>query len=151
MIGALSRDDDAAFTRLCRENGWRRTTQRRAVFSCLCGNREHPSVEAVWQALRPHLPDLALDSVYRILDEFAAAGILRRLEGTRVIRYDPDTSPHGHFVCGCCGRIYDFSCDGIDRAAGACAAIGHVTAVDITVRGVCGACRSSRRPANHTS
>lgn len=146
MLNEMAVGDDALFTRVCREHGWKRTAQRRAVFNCLCGNRDHPSVEAVWQLVRKHLHDVSLDSVYRILDDFASAGIILRLEGSRVIRYDSATKPHGHYLCVDCGRITDFEFDACGDAAGRCREFGAVTGVEVFVRGVCDDCQSRPPP-----
>ncbi len=140
MLTNFSPGDDEAFAAICREQRWKRTTQRRAVFNFLCGNRGHPSVESVWHGVRAALPDVSLDSVYRILDDFSAAGIIRRLEGAKMLRYDSDTRPHEHFVCSRCGRMDDFACIDSERVAEHCREFGDIEAVELTVRGVCRVC-----------
>lgn len=145
MLSKFTCGDDASFNAICRENGWKRTAQRRAVFNCLCGNREHPSVESVWNMIRKHLPDVSLDSVYRILDDFASVGLLRRLDSDKVIRYDSDTGQHGHFVCTECSRMFDFNFGAGEQAAGLCGEFGCVTSVEVNVRGVCNGCQSMSR------
>ncbi len=86
------------------------------------------------------LPDVSLDSVYRILDDFSGSGLVRRLEGVKVIRYDADTSAHEHFVCSRCGAMFDFSCLDAEKVAGLCGEFGQVDSVELTVHGVCGDC-----------
>lgn len=132
--------EDAHFNVVCREQGWKRTMQRRAVWDCLCGNREHPTVEMVWRRVQERLPDVSLDSIYRILDDFSEIGIIRRLEGSRVVRYDADTSPHEHFVCIICGNVFDFAYVEQDRVAALCHAFGVAEHVELTVRGHCRGC-----------
>ena len=140
MLVGLSKGDDPAFSALCRERNWKRTSQRRAVFNYLCGNREHPTVETVWRGVKSVLPDVSLDSVYRILDDFSGSGLVRRLEGAKVIRYDADTSAHEHFVCSRCGAMFDFSCLDAESVAALCGEFGQVDSVELTVHGVCGNC-----------
>ncbi len=140
MLIEIAKGDDAAFSTLCRERGWKRTAQRRAVFTYLCGNREHPTVEAVWRGVQTALPDVSLDSVYRILDDFSGCGLIRRLEGAKIIRYDADTGEHEHFVCSRCGKMHDFVCLDAGKAAGLCGEFGRVESVELTVRGVCRDC-----------
>jgi Fur family peroxide stress response transcriptional regulator len=132
--------DDSAFSRMCREHGWKRTVQRRAVFSFLRGNKEHPTVESVWRGVRVSLPDISLDSVYRILNEFADAGVIRRLDAVKIIRYDVETEPHEHFVCSQCGRMQDFRWPQPLSAADLCHEFGRVDSTELTVRGVCRMC-----------
>lgn len=131
---------DERFRGVCHKNKWKCTAQRRSVFTYLYGNKTHPTVEMVWTNARRRLPDMSLDSVYRILGEFAAVGLVRRLEGARVIRYDPDTTPHAHFLCVECGRMFDIAhakTEGIDDD---CRRFGRVLAVELSVRGLCHAC-----------
>lgn len=140
MLSHIVPGNDDAFTAICRDHHWKRTSQRRAVFNFLCGNREHPTVESVWQGVRVHLPDVSLDSVYRILDDFSAAGIIRRLEGAKVIRYDSDTNPHEHFICSQCGRMHDFTCLEPESVVDRCREFGRIDAIELTVHGTCRLC-----------
>jgi Fur family peroxide stress response transcriptional regulator len=140
MLVTFSPGNDESFAAICREQHWKRTVQRRAVFNFLCGNRDHPSVESVWHGVRAALPDVSLDSVYRILDDFSAAGVVSRLEGAKVIRYDADTRPHEHFVCYQCGRMDDFTCLESELVAERCREFGRIEAMELTVRGTCRLC-----------
>lgn len=140
MLATYFPGDDTAFSTLCRAHSWKRTSQRRAVFNYLCGNRTHPTVETVWRGVRKTLPDVSLDSVYRILDDFAEAGVIRRLAGVKVIRYDADTSAHEHFVCRRCGTMSDFACLDAGEVRNKCREFGRVEAVELTVTGICHQC-----------
>lgn len=144
MLMSYIPGDDAAFTALCREHGWKRTSQRRAVFNFLCGNRGHPTVESVWRGVRANLPDVSLDSVYRILDDFADAGVIRRLAGAKVTRYDSDTTQHEHFVCRACGTMHDFSGINTEEIAAICSGFGSVESIELTVTGTCRDCQDKK-------
>ncbi len=140
MLVSLVKGDDSAFDSLCRERKWKRTAQRRAVFTYLCGNRDHPAVETVWRGVRETLPDVSLDSVYRILDDFAETGLIRKLEGAKVVRYDPDTSVHEHFICSACGKMFDFAFPDTGRAAELAGMFGTVDSVELMAHGTCNTC-----------
>ncbi len=140
MLADIATENDEAFSAMCRDRNWKRTVQRRAVFTFLCGNREHPTVESVWRGVREALPDVSLDSVYRILNEFADTGVIRRIDAVKIIRYDADTGPHEHFICSRCGRMHDFECPRPESAAERCREFGRVDSVELTVRGVCRLC-----------
>ena len=104
------RDDlQLEFAALCRENGWKCTSQRLAVYGFLRGNLTHPDVDGVWEAVRSELPTITRESVYRILNEFSEKGVIRRLDQIENARYDSRTDAHGHFICGKCGHISDFN------------------------------------------
>jgi len=96
------------FADLCRKNGWKNTPQRFAVYRCIHADFTHPGVDRVWDGVRSTLPAISRESVYRILNEFAAQGILTRLDELSSARYDRETKPHGHFFCCKCGVIRDF-------------------------------------------
>ena len=96
------------FLNLCRKAGWKCTSQRIAVYEFLRNNLTHPNVDTVWSAVRERLPSITRESVYRILNEFSEEGIISRLDHIDSARYDSRKEPHGHFICGKCGRIADF-------------------------------------------
>ena len=97
------------FLGICREAGWKCTSQRLAVYEFLRNNLTHPDVDTVWDAVRIALPAITRESVYRILNEFSERGIIRRLDHIDSARYDSRTEPHGHFICEKCGKISDFN------------------------------------------
>ena len=68
----------------------------------------HPDVDSIWQVVKEKMPTVTRESVYRILNEFAANGVIWRLDSVSSARYDSNTAPHGHFICECCGKISDF-------------------------------------------
>ncbi len=133
------------FKMLCRENGWKCTVQRRSVFEYLNSNRLHPNVEMVWTNVRKKLPDVSLDSIYRILGDFSAAGLVRRLESGKTFRYDINTEIHDHFVCSECGSIFDFKHVDAGPLEQECQAIGKVQSFELEVKGICNACLAGRR------
>ncbi len=100
------------FVEICRENGWKCTAQRIAVYDSVCDNLNHPGVDDLWKQIRKDLPSVTRESVYRILNEFAEQGIIQRLDRIENARYDSQTGPHGHFICECCGAITDFQLPG---------------------------------------
>ena len=53
------------FMEICREAGWKCTSQRLAVYDFLQDNLTHPDVDTVWHAVRSHLPAITRESVYR--------------------------------------------------------------------------------------
>ena len=97
------------FLDICREAGWKCTSQRLAVYEFLRNNLTHPDVDTVWTAVRITQPAITRESVYRILNEFAAKGIIRRMDHIDSARYDSRTGAHGHFICEKCGEISDFN------------------------------------------
>ena len=95
------------FSKICRDAGWKCTSQRMAVYEFLQNNLTHPDVDTVWRAVRGTLPTVTRESIYRILNEFSEKGMIRRLDQIENARYDSRTDAHGHFICQRCGKISD--------------------------------------------
>ncbi|RDV82940.1 Fur family transcriptional regulator [Ammonifex thiophilus] len=91
-----------------RRLGLRATPQRLAILAFLEGNRNHPSAEEIYQALKPRFPSLSLATVYSTLEILERAGEIQILTiDPERRRFDPDPTPHAHFYCRLCGRVFD--------------------------------------------
>ena len=132
------------FSKICRDAGWKCTSQRLAVYDFLADNLSHPDVDTVWAAVRSTQPAITRESVYRILNEFAAKGIIRRMDHIDSARYDSRTGAHGHFICEKCGEISDFNWP--EGAAVPLDEIpGSVAHMEIRLVGVCRRCAARRK------
>jgi Fur family transcriptional regulator, ferric uptake regulator len=72
--------------------------------------QRHMSAEDVYKLLLIDDSDVGLATVYRVLQQFADAGILRRStfdEGKAVFELDEGTH-HDHLVCMDCGAVEEF-------------------------------------------
>ena len=119
--------------------------KRDAILSCLRQTTEHPSADWVYAKLKPEIPDLALGTVYRNLALFKDQGLITSL-GTvgGVERFDGNTTPHVHFVCGACNRVLDLSQIQVPEelnASASRAAGGRVDSCQLTFHGICGNCQ----------
>jgi Fur family peroxide stress response transcriptional regulator len=88
-----------------------------AILAALRTLPGHPTAEQVFRQVRPDNPTVSLGTVYKALDSFVAAGLLRRVadaDGTRR-RYDPDCSNHHHLVCQDTQEIIDYCDPQLDR------------------------------------
>lgn len=131
----------------CHAAGLRLTHQRTAIYGDLASRFDHPDVETLFHAARVKVPSLSVFGVYRTMNAFEAAGLIRRVatwEGHA--RYDANVAAHAHFLCESCGRIDDVAVGGIEalRRAGAVATHSQVQDVDVTFRGTCVACARAR-------
>ena len=86
--------------------------QRMRVFEYLTSKHNHPTVDKIYTELHSEIPTLSKTTVYNTLKLFIEKGIVRviNIEDNEV-RYDADTSLHGHFKCDKCEHIYDFKLD----------------------------------------
>jgi Fur family peroxide stress response transcriptional regulator len=138
----MAHDATKNFPELCHQFGWKCTPQRLAVYECVYGNRNHPDVDSIWSAVREKLPTMTRESVYRILNEFAAHGLIWRLDHVNSARYDSSTLPHGHFICEKCGAIADFAMIG-DLSGFSGEVPGEIRHMEIRFTGLCDGCRNA--------
>jgi Fe2+ or Zn2+ uptake regulation protein len=99
----------AELTTLFREQGYRVTPQRQAIFGLLYGNDAHPTVESLFDRARRQMPTISLKTVYQTVHDLSALGEVRLLDlGTGSLRVDPNVEDdHHHLVCTSCGRVRD--------------------------------------------
>ncbi len=125
--------------------GLRVTAPRLAVLDVLDGSPEHPTSEQIATAVRARIGSVSTQAVYGVLDAFAAAGLVRRIEPAgSPARYESRVGDnHHHIVCRTCGATADVACvvgaapclDPSDAAGFA------IDQAEITFWGLCPTCR----------
>lgn len=95
--------------RKLRARDCRITPQRRAVLQVLAQSRRHPSVEQIYEQIRPDFPMTSLATVYKTVTLLKEMGEVLELGfGDGGNRYDGNNPyPHPHLVCNHCGEIVD--------------------------------------------
>ncbi len=70
----------------------------------------HQSAEDIYQALRDEGEEVGLATVYRVLTQFEAAGLVTRhhFEGGQAVFELNREGHHDHIVCVGCGRVEEF-------------------------------------------
>ncbi len=95
-----------------RARGRKVTVQRLAILRALEQAEGHPTAEELYARLRAAVPGLALKTVYAILHELAALRLAQPIPmPASATRWEPNTAPHAHFVCGTCNRLLDLPVD----------------------------------------
>lgn len=90
----------------------KRSKQREAIKSYLMGQKNHPTADMVYTAVRQEFPNISLGTVYRNLTLLSDIGEILRLNiGDGVDRFDATTEPHYHFICRECGNVIDLDVD----------------------------------------
>jgi len=88
--------------------GLRATPQRMAIMQLLHGNTSHPSVEEIYQELKPKYPSLSAATVYNTLEALAKVGEIQEIcIDPQRRRFDPNPRPHCHFYCNQCQKVFD--------------------------------------------
>lgn len=77
----------------------------------------HLSAEDVYKTLLEQGEDVGLATVYRVLTQFEAAGIVERhhFEGGHSVFELKDTTHHDHIVCTACGKVVEFKDEVIEE------------------------------------
>ncbi len=125
-----------------REQGLKLTQQRLEILRAVMEQGGHPSAEQVYRRVRPSLPTVSLDTVYRALELFDRIGVISRVEilDDRS-RFEPKGFPHHHLVCVLCRSIEDFSSPEADRIVPPEAGKwGKVLSNHLELRGICRSC-----------
>lgn len=88
--------------------GLRPSVQRLSIMEYLLTHPIHPTVEDVYQALVPEIPTLSRATVYNTLRLFSEKKVAQMItiDDHRVC-YDGNITPHVHFFCKECGKVYD--------------------------------------------
>ena len=115
--------------------------KRDAILTCLMNTDTHPSAEMVHQMLQETHPDISQATVYRNLALFKKQGQITSVatvNGTE--RFDANTNPHVHFICGRCDSVIDLHQIPMPRynreECGGC----HIESCQLTFTGCCSAC-----------
>lgn len=120
------------------------TKQREAMLCVLRRGAEPMSAEDIFAHMKTAFPSLALSTIYRNLERFAADALVERSDfGDGVVRYSLAREQHGHYlVCtGCNAKIKLCDCplSGMERAIAAETGF-TVESHTLTIYGKCPAC-----------
>jgi Fur family ferric uptake transcriptional regulator len=100
--------------------GYRRGGARRAILDLLDEQTCALSAIEIQRALSERRREVSRASVYRVMEELEAIGLLQRVEiGQGIVRYEPlrhGPGHHHHLVCDHCGLLQPFTDDGLERA-----------------------------------
>ena len=122
--------------------------KRNAILECLKNTHAHPSAETLFQMLQEEHPDISLATVYRNLTLFKNQGMIQSLGTVNGIeRFDGNTEPHVHFICGSCNSVLDLPeldppeslCSAAAKATG-----GEVTSCQLIFTGTCQDCLNQK-------
>ncbi len=108
MIQSLTEQDRELLQGTLSCNGQKVTPQREAVFAILLAQRDHPTVDEVFNRAREVMPGLSLATVYNCLETFVGCGLVRQVNHEREsTRYCPNLAPHAHFRDKETGQVHD--------------------------------------------
>lgn len=84
------------------------TPQRMAILEYLEGNKNHPTAEDIYEAVRKRYPGISFATVYNTAQLLVGFGELSEVSIDRErTHFDPDTRTHHHVICKRCKKIVD--------------------------------------------
>ena len=125
-----------------RRAGLKITVPRLKILDILASSQpRHLSAEDVYRRLLESNEDIGLATVYRVLTQFEAAGLVNRhhFEGGTAVFELNEGEHHDHIVCTDCGRVEEFSDGSIEeRQREIAAGLGfEITDHALTLHGHC--------------
>ncbi len=106
----------------------------------------HLSAENIYKLLIDMGEDVGLATVYRVLTQFEAAGLVCRhyFEGGTCLFELSQGEHHDHLVCMECSRVEEFFDEIIEERQKMIAAKAHfrMTAHSLTIYGLCSSCQT---------
>ncbi|MBQ8002564.1 MAG: transcriptional repressor [Clostridia bacterium] len=115
--------------------------QRDALIEILQSTDTHPTAEWVYDKMREKFPNVSLATVYRNLKHMIEIGIARELYTDNSSRFDANMSDHYHFMCKCCGKLFDIFPQGESSELKQLKDCGFsVDRYDLSIYGVCTEC-----------
>ncbi len=122
------------------------SAQRIAIMHFLMTNRVHPSADTIYSALVEEIPTLSRTTVYNTLWLFAEQGAISNLNIDRKgARFDYSEHPHAHFLCNCCGEIFDVEIPNNHVVKSTSNESLHVDKMEVSYHGLCNNCRNKQQ------
>ena len=128
-----------------KDAGLKITLPRLKVLQILEQSRQHHlSAEGVYKALLETGEDVGLATVYRVLTQFEAAGLVSRhnFEGGYSVFELSEGEHHDHLVCVKCGLVEEFVDEIIEQRQKVIAEQAHFKMTDhaLNIYGICPKC-----------
>ncbi len=99
-----------------KDKGLKVTPQRIAVLEALQASKGHPSAEMIYENVREKNPNIAVATIYKILQTFEKNDIIRRINtGSDIIRYDADMHHHHHLYSSESEKVADYHDEQLNR------------------------------------
>lgn len=112
-----------------------RLTKHRQEILRTLSQSEHALSAAEIHSLLPHIN---LVTIYRSLDSFVAAAMIKKLHlGEQEAAYEIQHTPHHHAICDDCDRVIHFTVDEEALLSHFSFSDFTISDIDITVRGHC--------------
>ena len=137
---------DSTIVNALRRKGYKATPQRIAISRFVLRNRNHPTVQEVYNEVRQTYPTVSLATVYKTLNFLSELGLVQELPFLHgETRIDSYVEPHVNLVCRRCGKVNDLESRLAREVVTRIANTTKFTPTDqrLDVYGLCQRCRST--------
>jgi Fur family peroxide stress response transcriptional regulator len=92
------------------EKGLKVTPQRIAILEAIIKLNNHPTVENIIDYIRKNHPNIAVATVYKVVDALVENSLIKKVKTERdIMRYDAVMESHHHLYCSDSDRIEDYN------------------------------------------
>lgn len=129
-----------------------KSRQREAIINYLMSNRNHPTADEIYHAIKKDFPRVSLGTVYRNLALLSGLGAIQKIScGDSSEHFDGNTMPHNHFICDKCGCITDLEMENIDFVDTLASKNfnGEIRGHNIYFCGICENCKNQAEKNKH--
>jgi Fur family transcriptional regulator, peroxide stress response regulator len=118
------------------------TSQKKIIMDYLLSVKSHPTAEDVYYKVKSRLPQISLGTVYRVLNNLSQKDKAQTILSKRAAHFDADITPHTHFVCQECDKVFDifdecYKCGILEKKK---TKVGKIKNYKIIFYGICKNC-----------
>lgn len=107
---------DTIFRKKLQEKGLKVTPQRVAIFEAIVRLNNHPTAENIIDYIKTNHPNIAVGTVYKVLDSLVENQLLKKVKTEKdIMRYDAVLSDHHHLYCAETDRIEDYEDEELNK------------------------------------
>ena len=145
--------ESSEYAEILRKKNIRPSSLRVAVLKYVSEHEIHPTAETVYRALVKSYPSLSRTTIYNTLHLLSEEHILNSLNiEDEQVRYDAKLTPHVHFKCTCCQKVFDIDSASIPKVFKDCASLlpenFEANQTQISIWGKCSECTDKESPTS---
>lgn len=120
----------------------RTSSQRNIILDVVNASCDHPNADMILSRAKKYMPSINLATVYRNLSQLVDCSMVLRIPLPDGDRFDKTLSPHAHFHCVACGKVFDVDVmksdiiSDIENASDI-----RIEKIDIILSGLCSDCK----------
>jgi|SRR5574344_2243247 len=98
------------------QKGLKITPQRVIILEAIYKLNNHPTADNIIENIRESHPNIAIGTVYKVLETLVENGLIRKVKTDKdIMRYDGIVENHHHFYCSECDLIEDYIDEDLDN------------------------------------